>query len=200
VTITDPTASKGTSYMMNGLVATPPEYPAELERTVTLPNGAHIRLRPILPEDEPRLVELHERLSAETVYRRFFTVMRALPSELAHHFANVDYRRRLALVAEPLDGDADGVIGVARLEPTERPTTAELALVVEDAWQGIGLGTILLAHILEAGEQRGSTDFRADVLTSNPAMMRLLATHTDVARRCVRQDGVTEIFFRRRPR
>lgn len=63
------------------------------------------------------------------------------------------------------------VIGVARLKPTERPTTAELAPIVEDAWQRIGLGAILVAHILQAGEQRGIDDFRADVLTTNDAML-----------------------------
>ena len=183
---------------MDQLVATPPGYPAELERAVTLRNGARVQIRPILPEDESRLIEVHERLSPDTAYRRFFTVMRTLPSELAHHLANVDYRRRLALVAELLGGEVAAVIGVTRLEPMESPTTAELALVVEDAWQRLGLGAILLAHILQAGEQRGIADFRADVLTSNQAMLRLLATRTEVTRRRVQPYGVTEIFFRRR--
>ena len=183
---------------MDQLVATPPGYPAELERAVTLRNGAQAQIRPILPEDESRLIEFHERLSPDTAYRRFFTVMRTLPSELAHHLANVDYRRRLALVAEPLGGEVAAVIGVTRLEPMESPTTAELALVVEDAWQRLGLGAILLAHILQAGEQRGIADFRADVLTSNQAMLRLLATRTEVTRRRVQPYGVTEILFRRR--
>ena len=125
---------------MDQLVATPPGYPAELERAVTLRNGARVQIRPILPEDESRLIEFHERLSPDTAYRRFFTVMRTLPSELAHHLANVDYRRRLALVAELLGGEVAAVIGVTRLEPMKSPTTAELALVVEDAWQRLGLG------------------------------------------------------------
>jgi acetyltransferase len=187
-------------HVLDTLVVTPRSYPAELERTVALRNGARVRLRPIRPADEPRLVELYERLSAVSAYQRFFTVMETLPPELAHHFANVDYRRRLALVAEPPAGEIPAVIAVARLEPTERPTTAELALVVEDAWQRIGLGAILLAQILQAGEQRGIDDFRADVLTTNDAMLGLLARHTDVTRRSVQQHGVTELFFRRRCR
>lgn len=86
-------------HVLDTLVVTPRSYPAELERTVALRNGARVRLRPIRPADEPRLVELYERLSAVTAYRRFFTLMETLPPELAHHFANVDYHRRLALVA-----------------------------------------------------------------------------------------------------
>jgi GNAT superfamily N-acetyltransferase len=124
--------------------------------------------------------------------------MEALPSELARYFANVDYRRRLAIVAESPAREADVLVGVARLEPTDTPTMAELALVVEDAWQRMGLGTILLAHVLEAGEQRGIVDFRADVLTRNTVMLKLLTSHTAVTRRCAQQGGVTELFFRRR--
>jgi acetyltransferase len=76
------------------------EYPKDVEREVTLKNGARVRVRPILPEDEARLVTLYGRLSRHTAYERFFTVMKRLPANWAHHFANVDYRRRMALVVE----------------------------------------------------------------------------------------------------
>jgi GNAT superfamily N-acetyltransferase len=169
----------------------------ELERTVALRSGVPVRLRPIRSDDAPRLVSFYDRLSADTAYRRFFTRMRTLPPELAHHLANVDHQRRLAVVAEPCEGQIPVVIGVARSEPTDSPTTAELALVVEDAWQGLGLGAILLEEILRAAGRRGVCEFRADVLTSNGRMLRLLAHHVDVTRRTRRQE-VTEIFFRHR--
>ena len=169
----------------------------ELERIVALRDGVRVRLRPIRPDDAPRLVSLYDRLSADTAYRRFFTRMRTLPPELAHHLANVDHRRRLAIVAEPCEGRIPVVIGVACSEPTDGPTTAEVALVVEDAWQGWGLGAILLKEILGAAGRRGICDFRADVLTSNDRMLRLLAHHADVTRRTRRQE-VTEMFFRHR--
>jgi GNAT superfamily N-acetyltransferase len=120
-------------------------YPEELEREVTLDDGTQVRLRPIRPDDEPRLIELFRRLSRQTAYQRFFTFMKRLPRQWAHLFANVDYRRRLALVAEhPTDGAEPELISVGRYEPTERPDTAELAFVIQDGWQGRGLGRILL--------------------------------------------------------
>jgi hypothetical protein len=79
-----------------------------------------------------------------------------------------------------LEGKVSPVIRVDRLKPAERPTTAEFVLIVEEAWQRIGLVAILVAHNLQAGEQRGIDDFRADVLTTNDAMLHLLARHTDV--------------------
>ena len=92
------------------------EYPKDVEREVTLKNGARVRVRPILPEDEARLVTLYGRLSRHTAYERFFTVMKRLPANWAHHFANVDYRRRMALVVERDLEWRPEVIGVARYE------------------------------------------------------------------------------------
>jgi hypothetical protein len=66
---------------------------------VTLPNGASIRLRAIQPDDARPLMALCRRLSSNTVYQRFFSFRRLLPEE-AHAFANVDYRQRMAVVAE----------------------------------------------------------------------------------------------------
>src|SRR5262245_41447786 len=93
-------------------------YPAELEHAIALPDGASLRLRPIRPDDAPRLVELYGRLSQDTAYQRFFTVMKRLPPDWARFLAAVDYQRRLALVVE--DPRDRALIAVARYEPTER--------------------------------------------------------------------------------
>ena len=77
-----------------------PDYPWELVRPLVLADGAVLRRRPIRPDDEPRLVELFDRLSARTVYQRFFRAYDRLPEHWYRRFANVDYRTRLALVAE----------------------------------------------------------------------------------------------------
>src|SRR5262245_45215743 len=182
---------------MDAVLVTPPEYPAELEHTVTLRNGACVRLRPVRPDDESRLIALYQRFSVDTAYKRFFTRMETLPPTLARHFANVDYQRRLAIVAEPTEGADCMVIGVARFEPTDSPTIAEVALVVEDRWQRLGLGPILLETILRAGGERGILEYRADVLAYNGRMLRLLARNTDITRRRT-QHGIAEITFRRR--
>src|SRR5712692_1621628 len=150
----------------------PAAYPSELMRAVVLKDGASARIRPIRPDDEPRLVDLYERLSRHTAYQRFFTVLRRLPSDWYHFFANVDYVRRLALVAERETVAGVQLIGVGRYEPSEEPDTAEVAFVVEDGWQGRGLGGILLDAVLGAAEARGIRRFRADVQADNHRMLR----------------------------
>ncbi len=123
--------------------------------------------------------------------------MRRLPPDWAHEFATVDYERRLALVAERLTADAPELIGVARYEPSEESDTAEIALVVEDAWQGHGLGVTLLGDLLAAAEARGIRRFVAYVLGDNRRMLNLLARHADVRDRSV-ESGVVTLILRRK--
>ena len=129
------------------------------------------------------------------MYERFFSFRPLLP-EQAHAFANVDYRQRMAIVAEVDDRREPELVGVALYGPSDEGT-ADIGLVVADAWQGLGLGSLLLEEILRAGEQRGVHQFSADVLTENRRALRLLARHTVITRRTV-ASGVTSVVFSRR--
>jgi RimJ/RimL family protein N-acetyltransferase len=169
-------------------------YPAELARGVRLRDGTYLRIRPIRPDDEPRLFELYDRLGTHTAYQRFFTAMRRLPPDWARFFANVDYRERLALVAERDTAAGPQLVGVGRYEPSEEADTAEVAFVVEDGWQGRGLGTVLLADLLAAAVARGIRRFRAYVLADNRRMLGLLARRTDILERRM-DDGVVALLF-----
>lgn len=167
------------------------------ERTVTLRDGARVRLRAIRPEDEPRLIALYDRLSHDTRYHRFFSVMRKLPPDWARFLAHVDYQRRFALVAES-PADPDALIAVARYEPTGEPGAAEVAFVVEDGWQGRGLGSALFGELLRAAAAAGVTRFRAWVLADNRRMLDMIARFADVVDRRIEQ-GVVELVFVARP-
>jgi RimJ/RimL family protein N-acetyltransferase len=171
-----------------------PEYPKEFEQEVALRDGTRLRIRPVLPEDEPRLITLYSRLSRDTRYQRFFAFRKRLPPDWAHHFANVDYRRRMALVAERDLEWRPELIGVSRYEVADEHDAAEVALVVQDYWQGKGLGAILLNEILRAGRANGIDRFRAYVLADNDRLLAMLSRMTDVQQRKTDQ-GVAEILF-----
>jgi RimJ/RimL family protein N-acetyltransferase len=169
-------------------------YPADLAREVTCRDGARVRMRPIRPEDAPRLQALHGRLSRESIYQRFFGATPRLPTPWARFLADVDYRGRLALVLER-GPDADPeLIGVGRYEPTTEPDTAEVAFVIEDRWQGKGLGTVLFTALLTAARDRGIRHFRADVLADNRRMLDLITRFTCVDSRET-QDAITSLVF-----
>ncbi len=125
-------------------------------------------------------------------------MLRHLPPDWYHFFANVDYVRRLALVAERETVAGVQLIGVGRYEPGEEPDTAEVAFVVDDGWQGRGLGGILLDAVLRAAEARGIHRFSAYVQADNYRMLRLLTTRTQVEDRKT-EEGVTALRFRRVP-
>jgi RimJ/RimL family protein N-acetyltransferase len=192
-TIGPPSSAGGATP--TGVVPNP--YPADLERNVQLADGARVHLRPIRQEDDARLVALHARLSRQTAYQRFFSALRRLPLDWAHFLANVDYIRRLALVAARDDGPDAELIAVARYEPTTDPTIAEVAFVVQDDWQNRGLGSALFQELLAAAAARGITQFQASVLADNPRMLDLIARFGDIRERTLQQ-GVVELLFNRR--
>jgi GNAT superfamily N-acetyltransferase len=129
---------------------------------------AGIRVRPIEPEDAVRLERLFYRLSPETIYRRFFTLLPAPRPGMLQHLATVDHDDREALVA--LEGDE--IIAVARWDRSAHHSAdAEMAVTVEDAWQHRGLGRALTRMLAAEATRHGVTELTAVVLTdSRPAL------------------------------
>jgi RimJ/RimL family protein N-acetyltransferase len=156
---------------------------------VTLTDGTQVRLRPIQPDDEPALTALYERLSPQTAYQRFFTTMRRLPPDWAHILANVDYARRMAIAAIGPSGE---VIGVARYAYDERAGEAEIAIVIEDRWQGRGLGKRLLGELVGYAASRGIRRLRAYVLADNLRMLKLIRRVTTIVDRKL-ESGVVSL-------
>lgn len=150
-----------------------PDAAAALARELTLADGATLRLRAIHPDDAPRLQAFHQRLSPQAVCFRFFGVMPELTSEFAERLSHVDYDGRMAIVATPSADASAPIIAVARYALTA-PGEAEFALVVEDDWQGKGIGPRLLWALAEYARQRGVTTFVAEVLYTNERMLAML--------------------------
>lgn len=136
------------------------------------------------------LVNLFDHLSPQSIYQRFFMAMPELTPSMARYLANVNYTNRMAVVAE-----ADGeLMGVARYERTNDPDVVELGLVVGDQWQGRGLGRILLREIVHAAERNGIRRLRADVLSENRRMLRLLAEECKILERKT-EAGITTLLL-----
>src|SRR3970282_2957017 len=131
-----------------------------------------------------------------TASQRFFTVRKRLRPDWARFLATVDYRRRLALVVEFETLSGFDLIAVGRYEPTDEPDTAEVAFVVQDGWQGKGLGTLLFQEVLRVATARGVRRFRAWVLADNRRMLDLIVRFGTVKERKTEQ-GVTELVFTR---
>lgn len=147
----------------------PAPYPEADASEAVLKDGTPVRLRPIFRDEGPRLLELYDRLSPESLYFRFF----AVPDKdrgRADYLAHVDYVFRYALVAEI----ARTLAGVARWErDVTDPTRAEVAFTVADDLQGKGLGSLLFGRLATLARARGIATFEAEVLPENVKMLRV---------------------------
>ena len=149
----------------------PAPYPDADASEATLRDGTPVHLRPIRQDEGPKLLELYDRLSPESLYFRFFAIPDKDRSK-AEYLAHVDYADRYALVAEA----GGALVAVARWERLgAEPGHAEVAFTVADALQGRGLGTLLFARLAELARARGITAFDAEVLPENEKMLRVFA-------------------------
>jgi acyl-CoA synthetase (NDP forming)/GNAT superfamily N-acetyltransferase len=141
--------------------------PSGWETDVLLSDGLAAHVRPIAADDAAALVSFHGRLSAETIYRRFFSPHPRLSDREVRRFTQVDYGDRMAFVAT---GAAEDLMAVARYDRTPGAPTAEAAFVVADQHQGKGLGTILLEYLAVYARTQGISRFFAETLMENRAM------------------------------
>ena len=165
-------------------------YPRHWEADAVLADGGTVHVRPITPDDAERLRAFHARLSPDTVYMRFFSMVRTLSAREVERFTNVDHDERAAVVALL----RDEIVGVVRYDKLPGTTDAEVAVVVEDAHQGRGLGSMLLEHLESAAEERHVERFVANVLPSN---LRMLAVFKSAGFEIERHmaDGYVELVF-----
>ena len=142
-------------------------------RSFRLRDGTEISIRPIAPDDKAQLKATFDRLSEESRFRRFLSPKNELtPRELAF-LTEIDHRDHEALVAVTARG-AEG-IGVARYVRSAHDFgVAEVAVTVADDWQHRGVGTALLAALVERARAEGVRRFSAVVHSSNRPMFELL--------------------------
>lgn len=152
-------------------------YPAQYTGRWMMKNGEIARVRPIRPEDEPLMVRFHESLSDRTVYMRYLQMLK-LETRISHErltrICFNDYDRELALVAETEVAGETRILGVGRLQRLrQKPDEAEIAVVVADAFQNLGLGSELLKRVVDVGRQEKVKRLWADILADNSKMRRL---------------------------
>ena len=156
-----------------------------LPELFSLPNGVVLTLRLIRPDDAKRLQEFHSRLSPETIYYRFLENHPVLLDKEAKYFTSLDYQKRQALVAIFQTEEKEEIVGVARydvLTPNQEDT-AEAAFVIEDQFQGQGLGTALMLRVARLALENGVYYFVFTVHWTNEAMLKLLRKSGEVVER-----------------
>ena len=139
-----------------------------------LRDGRGVEIRAFRPGDGPGLEAAVARISAQSLYRRFFTVKRRFSQREREFFLNVDFVDHVALVALAEEAGQSVVIGGGRYVVVE-PGKAEIAFAIIDQYQGHGLGAALMRHLTAIARARGLRELVADVLPENGAMLKVFA-------------------------
>lgn len=151
-------------------LAQPPAEPTGAESPVRLAGGAEVQVRPLTMMYREAVRDLHERCSPETLRHRYRTAAPALPPGAFERLC--DRTRGRSLVA----GHDGRVVALAGLNLTPEPGIGEMTLLVEDRWQGRGLGRALANMLLRAARDLGLAEVRANLLADNVRMRRLLVS------------------------
>ncbi|MCJ7511078.1 MAG: GNAT family N-acetyltransferase, partial [Dehalococcoidia bacterium] len=170
-------------------------YPQDLETTFTPASGETVLVRPIKPTDDDLWLEFIYSLSDDTLYHRFFRPVKRMTRRDAQHFAVIDYRDRMALVAVLRQEEREQLIAVARYERDPATNLAECAFAVQDQWQGRRLGTFLLQYLIRIAMMNGIEGFTALVMADNSRMLGLFQK-TGYLIRSKYEENAWEITFR----
>lgn len=152
-------------------------YPVEWIDRWTLRNGRVVTVRPALPQDSDMgRIFVASALTAQSRYQRFQVGLRELPASAATYFTDIDYHDHFALLAESFHGGAQQQVAEVRfVRDATDPATAEFALAVADAWQGLGLGRRMLRTLVDVAHSHAVEKLTGDVLHDNTAMLSLAA-------------------------
>ena len=149
-------------------------YPIAEERVVRLHDGREVRVRPTRTRDFRALQDLFYRMPQEDVRTRFFQELTALTDVAAQNLCSVDYQRDMAFAAVVGPPEHERVVATSCYFTGARGM-AEVGYMVDPEWQGAGLAGLLHGRMVEYARAREVRGFVAEVLTSNPAMLRVFA-------------------------
>jgi len=149
-------------------------YPSHLVSRFHLADGSAVTLRPIRPEDAEIEQDFVRRLSPEAKYFRFMETLRELSRDMLVRFTQLDYARDLAFVATVEQDGQEMEIGVARYFTNPDGQSGEFALAVADDWQNVGIGSRLMACLIDAAREKGFHALEGEVLADNVKMLGLM--------------------------
>jgi GNAT superfamily N-acetyltransferase len=151
-------------------------YPSNLEGIHDTKSGRKVLVRPIKAVDEDILRNFFHKLSDHSVYLRYFRRMKSMPQRILQKTADVDYSTDMAIVVlSPPDAHNHELVALGQwISDPRGGDTPEIAFQVRDDWQGEGLGSFLFERLLEIARGLGLSKLKADVLSDNKGMNKIM--------------------------
>jgi acyl-CoA hydrolase/GNAT superfamily N-acetyltransferase len=148
-------------------------YPVQEVRQERLRDGREVQIRPTRTSDAGAMQELFYRLREEDVQTRFFQKLTSLTDTAAQHLCSVDYEEEMAFAAVVGPPAHERIVATSSYFLNPASGLAEVAYMVAPDWQGVGLGAILHAGLVDYARKHGARGLTADVLAGNSRMMRI---------------------------
>jgi acyl-CoA hydrolase/RimJ/RimL family protein N-acetyltransferase len=149
------------------------EYPEELEIYRGTKGEVEVLLRPVKISDEPLLKDFFYSLSDRSLYRRFISSRQDMPHDRLQDFVVIDFTKEIVILAMLQGEDKEALAGVGQYSINPGAHTAEVAFVVKDEYQNMGIGTELLSYLTQLAKRQGLHGFMAEVLAENKPMMHV---------------------------
>jgi GNAT superfamily N-acetyltransferase len=158
-----------------------------------LRDGRPVTSRAIRSDDKGRMADALREVSPESLYRRTFSAKRDLGDDDLKQLTEVDFENVVALVAVMKEENQDRIVGGGRYVRTGASGAvlrAEVAFLIDDAHQGLGIGSRIFKHLVTIARASGVTQFEAEVLPSNEGMLRLFTRSGLPIARTMTRDSV----------
>jgi acyl-CoA hydrolase/GNAT superfamily N-acetyltransferase len=169
-------------------------YPVDITATCAVKGDLNIRFRAIKPSDEEGMRHLFYRFSNETVYYRYFHSVSSMPHAKIQEYVNVDWNQVISIVGLVGEEGKGRIIAEARFITIPSSPFAEIVFVVDEAYQGLGIATILYKMLIRLAKEKGIKGFMAEVLFSNIGAMKIFRKG-DLPVKARLEDGVYHLVI-----
>ena len=176
------------------VVTKPPEHLAAYRAAEVLRDGRRVTIRALQPQDREALSESWARTGDESRYRRFFTSKHSFSEGEIAFFVEVNFTTHVALVAELEEAGRKVIAGGGRYVVCA-PRSAEVAFMVDDAHQGLGIGSLLMRHLVACARSARLETLVAEVLSGNSPMLKVFE-RAGLALQTRRDSGVLHLDMR----
>ncbi len=148
-------------------------YPANIAQRHVFKGGLEVNFRAIKPSDEEEMRRLFYRFSDEAVYYRYFSPIKVMPHARMQSYVNVDPNWVMSIVGLTGPHGEEHIIAEARFVRDQHRPYADIAFIVDERYQGMGIASKLYQILVTLAKERGLQGFTAEVLSSNKAMMKV---------------------------
>lgn len=149
-----------------------------------------ITIRAVRADDSARIAKAFRALEPRSIYLRFFFPKKELSHEELRRLTEPDRAREVVLVATIGTGDQEIIVGLGRYAGDGG--SANIAFTVEEDYQGRGIATRLLQHLVRIAREKGISRFEAELLAENTPMLKVFR-HSGLPMTQIEENGIVHV-------